>query len=194
MVKTYIVYMDECGDDGVKGSSEQFILTAVYMPAEEWQSNFNKIVALRKRLKEKFGFHSTEEMHTKHFLADKNPYRKYSWSNDDKLEIVKAFTLTIAEMQLSIVNVIIDKTKFKDDNYRVLDNAVKYCIQRTDNDSKGDWNYIIITDKGRVSPMRKTARRIRAYNPIHTFPRLKSLMCTLLCLQIQHVLSAHQGF
>ena len=97
-MKTYIVYLDESGDDGVIGSSEQFILTSVYMPTEEWQSNYNKIAALRKRLKEKYGFHSTEEMHTKHFLTNKEPYRKYNWSDDDKREILKAFTSTIAEL------------------------------------------------------------------------------------------------
>ena len=37
-----------------------------------------------------------------------------------------------------------------------------------DNDSDGKWNYLIITDKGRIAPMRKTARAIRAFNPIQS--------------------------
>ena len=45
---------------------------------------------------------------------------------------------------------------------------MKYSIQRIDNDSNNSWNYIIITDRGRLAPMRKTARAIRAYNPIHS--------------------------
>ena len=73
-----------------------------------------------------YGFHVAEEMHTKHFLTDKNPYRDYNWSKEIKQEILKAFTLTIAAMDLKIVNVVIDKTKFKDDNYHILENALKY--------------------------------------------------------------------
>lgn len=124
--------------------------------------------ALRKELRDKYGFHVTEEMHTKHFLTDKNPYRNYNWSKEIRQEILKAFTLTIAGMDLKIVNVIIDKTKFKDNNYHILENALKYNIQRIENDSAGQWNYLIITDKGRIAPMRKTARAIRAFNPIQS--------------------------
>ena len=166
---TYLVYFDETGDDGVTTeSSKFFLLTSIYMSSENWQSNYNKIKACRNQLNKTYGFHASEEMHTKYFLTDKEPYRKYKWTRDDKQEILKAITLCIAELDLQIVNVIIDKTKFKDNNYKVLENALKYNIQRIENDSKGEWNYIIITDKGRIAPMRKTARAIRAYNPIQS--------------------------
>ena len=32
----------------------------------------------------------------------------------------------------------------------------------------GQWNYLIITDEGRIATMRKTARAIRAFNPIQS--------------------------
>ncbi len=168
-MNTYIAYFDETGDDGIATtSSDHFILTSLYMPAESWQQNFNLVRSLRKELRDKYGFHVMEEMHTKHFLTDKNPYRNYRWTKEIKREIIKAFTLTIAEMDLKIVNVIIDKRKFKDENYRILENALKYNIQRIENDSEGIWNYLIITDEGRIAPMRKTARAIRSYNPIQS--------------------------
>ena len=77
-------------------------------------------------------------------------------------------TLCIAALDAKIINVIIDKTHFKDQNYHVLENALKYNIQRIENDSRGEWNYLIITDEGRLAPMRRTARAIRAYNPIQS--------------------------
>ena len=168
-METNIVYFDETGDDGIiKTSSETFILTSVYMTSESWQKNYNQMRFLRTRLKDKYGFHIKEEMHTKHFLTDKDPYRKYNWNNEERIEILKAFTLAIAELDLKCINVIIDKNKIKTSDYKILENALKYNIQRIDNDSKGKWNYIIITDKGRIAPMRKTARAIRAYNPIQS--------------------------
>ena len=125
-MNTYIAYFDETGDDGVTvASSDHFVLTSLCMPAESWQQNYNLMRGLQKELRDKYGFHVTEEMHTKHFLTDKNPYRDYNWSKEIKQEILKAFTLTIAAMDLKIVNVVIDKTKFKDDNYHILENALK---------------------------------------------------------------------
>ena len=51
-MKTYIAYFDETGDDGVTmNSSDHFILTSLYMPAESWQQNFEKMRILRRELK-----------------------------------------------------------------------------------------------------------------------------------------------
>lgn len=168
-MNTRIVYCDETGDDGKNtSSSEAFILTSMSMPSESWQSNYDIIKKFRKELKKDYGFHTSQEMHTKQFLSDKNPYRSYGWTNEQKIEILKKFTLIISTLDISVVNVIIDKTKIKSDDYGILENALTYNIQRIENDSKGDWNFLIITDKGRISPMRKTARAIRAYNPIQS--------------------------
>jgi hypothetical protein len=136
------------------------------MPAESWQENYNKIKNLRHDLYKEFGFHAKQEMHTKQFLTDKDPYRDYKWSNEIKQEILKEFTKVISTLDISIVNVIIDKSIIKKSDYPVLEKALTYNIQRIENDSNDEWNYLIITDKGRLSPMRKTARAIRAFNPI----------------------------
>lgn len=169
MMDTYIAYFDETGDDGVTtASSEFFVLTSLYMSSEKWQSNFDKIRECRKSLKNQFGFHISEELHTKHLLSDKDPYRKYGWTPEQKRDVVKALTICISDLDAKIVNVVIDKTRFRDQNYHVLENALKYNIQRIENDSNGQWNYLIITDQGRLPPMRRTARAIRAYNPIQS--------------------------
>ena len=116
-----------------------FCFTNLYMSTEKWQSNFNKIRECRKSLKEQFGFHISEELHTKHLLSDKDPYRKYGWFPEQKQEIVKALTICISNLDAKIVNVIIDKTHFRNQNYHVLENALKYNIQRIENDSNGQW-------------------------------------------------------
>lgn len=168
-METYIAYFDEAGDDGITtASSSHFVLTSLYMPTSSWQSNYNVIKSLRSELKKQFGFHTSQEMHTKNFLTDKNPYRDYGWTQKQKQEILKSYTFAICHMDLSIINVVIDKTKIMSEQYNVLEKALTYNIQRIDNDSAGKWNYLIITDSGRIAPMRKTARAIRAYNPIQS--------------------------
>lgn len=168
-METVLAYFDETGDDGIiNSSSEDFVLTSLCTKTQDWKQNYNAMKNCRALLKEKYGFHSTVEMHTKHFLTDKNPYRNYGWTREQKLEILVHFIKCISQMELSFVNVIIDKTKIKTAEYNILEKALTYNIQRIENSSGGDWNYLIITDKGRISPMRKTARAIRAYNPIQS--------------------------
>ena len=165
---TQIAYFDETGDDGIVAtSSEIFVLTSLYMATDDWQSNFDAMRACRRSLKEQFGFHMSEEMHTKHFLTDKGLYRPYGWSAEQKRAILIEYTKAIASMKAKSINVVIDKTKVvHKETYNVLENALTYNIQRIENDSHHEWNYLIITDPGRLAPMRKTARQIRAFNPI----------------------------
>jgi len=168
-METQIVYFDETGDDGNNTcSSNSFILTSIYMPASSWTSNYNFIHDCRIRLYKEYGFHVRHEMHTKHLITDKGEYRNYKWLPVERKNIVTLFCKAIAKMDISSINVIIDKTIIKNKNYPVLETALTYNIQRIDNDLKKQWNYIIITDSGRISPMRKTARAIRVYNPVRS--------------------------
>ena len=74
----------------------------------------------------------------------------------------------IASLDIKIINVIIDKENIVTDNYNILEKVLTYHIQRIENDSDGNWRYLIITDAGRIAPMRKSARAIRVFNPIHS--------------------------
>lgn len=161
-METVIAYFDETGDDGlVNYSSQDFVLTSICTKADNWHKNYNAVKNCRGLLKEKFGFHSTIEMHTKNFLTDKTPYRDFGWTQEQKLEIISIFTDCIAEqMDISSVNVVIDKTKIIDPDYNILEHALVYNIQQIENSSENKWNYLIITDKGRIAPMRRTARNL----------------------------------
>ena len=166
---TYIAYFDETGDDGpTTASSDVFVLTSIYMSTECWQENFDKFKSFRKEIKEKYGLHVSEEMHTKHFIRDKGLYRPYGWSVDERREILTAFIRAISDLDIKVVNVLIDKNHIHTEEYPVLEKALTYNIQRIENDSNGKWKFIIISDKGRIAPMRKTARKLRAYNPVQS--------------------------
>ena len=113
------------------------------MPSDSWQKNYDSIKQFRQKLKEEYGFHSGQEMHTKQFLSDKNPYRAYSWTTEQKIEILKKFTLMIASLDVKVINVIIDKERINITDYPILEKALTYNIQRIENDSNGNWNYLI---------------------------------------------------
>jgi len=166
----YIAYFDETGDDGFpEYSSELFVLTSIYMHDKHWKENFNKILEFRRQLKKDYGLPVKLEFHTKHFLTDKNPYRDYDLKNDDKRNIIFDFFSLISTLNVGIINVVINKRNIINSTYPVLDNALKYNIQRIENTLKHyneEENFIIITDEGRVGKMRHTTRRIQKINYI----------------------------
>ena len=136
------------------------------MSSEVWQRNYDDFKAFRKRLRDKYGLHVTDEFHTMHFLRDKGLYRQYGWTVEQRREILLDYAASIVSLDIKAINVVIDKNNIHIDDYSVLENALTYNIQRIENDSNGKWKYIIISDEGRITPMRKTARKIRTYNPI----------------------------
>ena len=166
-MNTYIAYFDETGDDGITtASSDVFVLSSIYMSSEAWQKNYDLFKTFRKEIKEQYGMHITEEMHTMHFLRDKGLYRPHAWTLEQRREILTQFTINISKLDMKVINVVIDKNYIHTEDYDVLENALTYNIQRIENDSAGQWKYLIISDEGRIAPMRKTARKIRTFNPV----------------------------
>lgn len=162
-----LAYVDESGDDGLAKnySSPIFVLTTTYMKDIDWDNNYEQIKKYRLYLKDNFGFSVIEEFHTADFFTDKKPYRDYKLNSEQRKNIIMTYCQVIASMNLRIINTIIDKDKvIRIKEYPVLKNALTYTIQRLENDS--DWKYMIISDKGRVSIMRKTARLLKNENPI----------------------------
>lgn len=159
----YIAYYDEAGDDGYpKYSSPLFVLSAVYLHYSNWKDIFENIRNFRKQLKRDYNIPVKIEFHTRHFALNKNPYRSLQISDDDRLSILKLFCELISNLDMRIINIVINKKNVVTKDYNVLDNALKYSIQRIENDLiKSSKKFMIITDQGRIGKMRMTARKIQ---------------------------------
>lgn len=190
----YIAYYDEAGDDGFPHySSPLFVLTCVYIHEEYWKEAFDNIKKIRNKLKEAYNIPVKTEFHMKYFLLNKHPYKSFNISNNDRINIIDEFCNILSTQKIKSINVVINKTIIKKQDYEILDNAFTYSIQRIENDLKeiinnkerilsslmsrslGEYEqkklrvsekFLIITDEGRLSKMRKTARKIRQFNPI----------------------------
>jgi hypothetical protein len=137
------------------------------MHKDDWKENYNKFKIFRQELKGKYNFPVNLEMHTKHFLTDKHPYRDFKWDRDTKRRIISEFIKTVNTLKLKIINVVINKENIKNDDYDIMDRALTYSIQRIENDlniNHQDSHFLIITDEGRLGKMRSTARKIQAIN------------------------------
>jgi hypothetical protein len=160
----YIIYYDESGDDGYpKSASPIFTLAANYTHEDTWRTVFNGIKGFRVSIKTKIP--PKMEIHVKDFILGKRPYRELDLSDNDRISIIESYCSTVSTLPLQIVNVVINKTIIKNEDYPVLDRALTYSIQRIDNSTIDD-KLIIISDDGRIIKMRKTTRRIQVFNTI----------------------------
>lgn len=167
----HLVYYDESGDDGYPiYSSPFFVLSAIYMHYLSWRNNYDLIKEFRRKLKNDFGLPVNLEMHTKNFLLDKNPYRDFNFSKQNRIKIITSFCEFLSSLELKIINTVIIKKNIISDKYDVLDKALTYSVQRIENDlsavNESNKRFMIITDSGRVGKMRKTTRKIQKINYI----------------------------
>lgn len=167
----FIAYYDESGDDGFPSqSSPLFVLTAGYIHHLYWKDAFERVRDFRRYLKERCGLPVKIEFHTKQFLLNKNPYRDLALTPNARIEVLKQFCDLIAQLEMRFVNVAIVKPRIAGQGYQVLDTAVKYSVQRIENDLDPNKNpdhlFMVITDSGRVGKMRKTCRKIQRINYI----------------------------
>ena len=162
----FLVYVDETGDDGYPAySSPLFALTTFYSDCDEWQSTFDAFKKFRYSLKQQYNLPIKMEMHTKQFVLNKKPYLDLRLTEDQRMEIMEKYCNFIASMNGKFINVVIDKKKIPNKDYNVLDTALRYLIQRLENDLRGrNGKFLMITDEGRVGKMRDTARKMRVIN------------------------------
>lgn len=166
----HIAYFDETGDEGYpKYSSPLFILTSFYTHHQNWKTNYQKIHEFRKTIRDNYKFPIKLEFHTRPFLTDKHPYKKFKWSKKQRRELVFLFSKMITNLEGKFINVVINKKNIMSDNDNVLEKALTYNVQRIENDLKEeDKNnkFLIISDEGRIEKMRKITRKIQIINYI----------------------------
>lgn len=181
----YLAYYDEAGDDGYpKYSSPLFVLSCVYVHQDSWQSTYAQLCEFRRRLNTDFRLSAKTELHTKHFLLNKNPYRKLGLSDGQRVLVLDHSCDFMNQLPVKVVNVVINKTAIRLPDYPVLDRALTYSIQRIENDlreSDPEEKFLVITDPGRLGKMQKTSRRIQRINFIpskfHTGSYRREIQC-----------------
>ena len=166
-----LVYDDEAGDDGYpEYSSPIFVLSALYLAHEDWKETFGRILNFRRELKASVVFPVRLEMHTRHFLLNKNPYHPMGLAPRQRQRIVGKFCQFLATLPVRVVNISILKPLVKRSDYQVLDRSMTYSVQRIENDlghSGGRVEpYMILTDTGRHGKMRRTTRKMQRVNYI----------------------------
>jgi hypothetical protein len=166
----YICYLDESGDDGVTTSSSYFfVLTSLYMHHQLWKDNYEHLRIMRRQIKQTYGLPIKTEFHTSDFIKNRHPYRNFNISDANRKQIIfDVINYVSLHLDIKIINTAVNKRRItQGSNYQVLDNALKYNVQRIENDlntTAPGSKFLIITDEGRLNQMVKTTRRIQKIN------------------------------
>jgi len=173
-METRIVYVDESGDDGLKPtSSDYFLLSSICIKTEDWRKKAKCIAETRERLKALYNFPLSIEMHTKELMAGKNPYQNFRWTPDEKRQILFAIADLIVQLDLQLITAMVVKEEMPT-NTSVLDLALHQLLAELEARCGGQWNYLIISDDGRVEAMRKSADRVS--KKISTFNLIEEIL------------------
>jgi hypothetical protein len=151
----YLAYDDEAGDDGYpKYSSPLFVLTACYVHYLNWKETYNAIHEFRRGLKSVYHIPVGMEFHCKHFLLNKDPFRKFNFSGEDRAEMMRLLCQHISGLNVEFINVAIIKPRIVKQDDEVLDMAFRFSIQRIENTlgpiQQPANRFMIITDPGRI--------------------------------------------
>jgi Protein of unknown function (DUF3800) len=170
----FLMYVDESGDKGLVNSpTRYFILTGLVIHELRWHDTLAALVALRRRMRQKFTLKLREEIHASSMLT--HPGVLVRIKRNDRLAIIRHFLDELAALDcVSIVNVRIDKFG-KPPGYDPFVKGWEALIQRFENtlnrrnfpgpanpDDKG----IIFCDQTDEVALRNLYRRMRTHNPI----------------------------
>jgi len=170
----YLMYVDESGDPGMKGSpSQYFVLSGLVVHELSWSTTLDAVLLFRQRMKTRFGLKLREEIHAAHFIN--NPGTLSRIKRHHRLEILRHFADEISALpDVTIINVVVDKHG-KDPAYDPFEKAWQALIQRFENTigyrnfrgpANADERGMIFPDGLPQKKLTGLLRKMRRHNPI----------------------------
>jgi hypothetical protein len=96
----FIAYYDESGDDGFpETSSPFFVLSVVYQHHLVWKENYAEVKEFKRQLARDFSFPFHEELHTREFLLNKNPYFNWKMADADRVHVIDLYCQLCAQTE-----------------------------------------------------------------------------------------------
>jgi hypothetical protein len=169
----YLMYVDESGDTGVVNSpTKYFALSSLIVHELRWQACLDRLIAFRRRMRDKFGLKLNEEIHAAAMIN--HPGALVRIPRNDRLTIIRGFADEIASLpDVSSINVVVKKLS-SDTSETVFDRGWSTIIQRFENTlshhnfpgpSNSDERGLIVCDDTDIR-LNRLVRRMRRYNPV----------------------------
>jgi hypothetical protein len=170
----FLMYVDESGDSGlIKSPTNFFALSAIVIHESHWYETLDKIVSLRKHLKDVYDLKIREEIHTSGFIN--HPKSVSDIPKYKRLLLLKEILQFEAKLDwIRVINVVVDKTN-KPGDFDVFAKAWDALFQRFDNtlyfgnfpDGYSKLEHgMVVTDATDGKKLKLLLRRKRRYNPV----------------------------
>ena len=172
----YLAYIDESGDPGRNSPTRHFILSALVIPATDWQACFDRHHQMRRYLKASYNYPVRAELHAASLVdtryGDGNVRRLKGRRTRMLLyrDVMRAIPQIFPTARIFSVHVNKDAaetTPFGRDNYLQL--AWNYLITRYHNflaQDCGGAPGLIVADNTANATVRALLRKMRIYNPV----------------------------
>jgi hypothetical protein len=169
----YLMYVDESGDTGVSNSpTNYFVLSALIVHELRWATALDRMVAFRRRMRDKFGLKMSDELHAAGMIN--KPGDLVRIRRNDRLTILRALVDELAQIpDVNMMSIVFDKRRSLSSEV-IFDRTWQTLIQRFENtlahrnfpvkDNQEDRG-LIVCDKT-DERLNRLLRRMRRYNPV----------------------------
>jgi len=176
----YLMDVDESGDVGALPASPTrfFVLTGLIVHELRWRDCLDRLIAFRRRMRDKFGLKLREEIHASAMISRPGGLKRIR--RCDRLTVLRALAKELAGTpDLNLINVVVDK-KDKPPAYDPFEMAWKSLIQRFENTvshrnfsgpANPDDRGMILPDRTDDKRLTQLVRRMHRWNPIPNQPR-----------------------
>lgn len=165
----YLAYADESGDSGYVGSpSDAFVLSVLLVHEKDWFNALDRLVVMRKYLRDEYGVLSQEELKANHLIQRKGAFRTLSLDPEKRLEIYRlAMKFQRIEGVFTTFAVFVDKKKVQKRDRDPRDFAWRFAIERIDNFCARKNELVhILPDAGHGYFIRRMVRRMRRFHRV----------------------------
>lgn len=170
----YLMYVDESGDVGLRGSpSRHFILVGMVVHELRWKDAHMELLQLRRDLKRQFGLATNEEIHASHLISRPGVLARIP--KHQRLEILRRYADRLSQLPyLSFISVLVDKAS-QPPGTDVFEKAWKVLVQRFENTltqhnfpgpRNPDEMGLLFPDRSDERKLNRLMRRMRSYNPV----------------------------
>jgi hypothetical protein len=168
----YLAYLDESGDQGWgAGSSSWFILSCMLIHENNWLQSLDRIITLRKHLKDRWGIPPRAELKSEYFRWGNGAFTGLDIGLRDRMNIYKdVMEYQASSLDSRVFATAIKKGLIKDKSKDARHWAWTFTLQRIDRfctDAKE--HAMILPDRGHAPFIRKLLRGMRRHHSIEGY-------------------------
>jgi hypothetical protein len=154
-------YVDESGDTGARGT-RTFTLACVLLPVDDWFERFDRLVAMRRDIRDVYRLPLRQEAKANHLVGVKKTYRGLGLGDGQVRDIYQRHLRVATQIASGVFAVVIRKDLLRKPDIDIFDTAWRYLLERLRKRSEETGTPImVIHDIGQDDAIRKLIRRFR---------------------------------